>query len=114
MPRIGGDCAVPLTHIYGDTLGPEELRLANISSTTNSNDPIHITLESYEDDDCPEYEAVFYAWGGEDNDYTRDKPVYVGEFWDVLLQTKNCWYMLQYLRPWRGHRLIWVDAICIN
>ena len=113
-PHMNRDDAARLNHTYGQSLGPESLRLANIFSATNSNDPIHIMLETYEDDDCPEYETVSYAWGGENNDYTRDKPVYVGEFWDILLQTSNCWNMLQYLRPSRGYRLIWVDAICIN
>jgi len=30
------------------------------------------------------------------------------------MQTRNCWEMLCYLRPRRGVRLVWVDAICIN
>ncbi|KAM0221647.1 hypothetical protein ACHAQD_005168 [Fusarium lateritium] len=44
----------------------------------------------------------------------RGQPIYVGEFWDILLQTQNCFSMLQYLRPQRGRRAVWIDAICIN
>jgi len=47
-------------------------------------------------------------------DLTRCKPIFVGPHWDVLFQTKNCEAMLRYVRPERGLRLIWVDAICIN
>lgn len=44
-----------------------------------------MTLKVYPDDACLEYEAVFYAWGGEDGDNTIYCPIYVGDFWDVLL-----------------------------
>lgn len=44
----------------------------------------------------------------------RCRPIYIGDFWDILLQTQNCFSMLQYLRPQRGYRTVWIDAICIN
>lgn len=65
-------------------------------------------------DDCPEYETVSYTWGGEEDDSTPCRPVFVGPRWDVLLQTANCWHMLRYVRPRRGIRLVWIDVICIN
>ena len=65
-------------------------------------------------EDCPEYETVSYTWAGEDGDGSLCKPVYIGPFYDILLQTKNCWEMLRFMRPWRGTRMVWVDAICIN
>lgn len=52
--------------------------------------------------------------GGGNGDSTLCRPVYVGEHWDVLVQTLNCQEMLRYLRPRRDVRTIWVDAICIN
>ncbi|PTD09912.1 hypothetical protein FCULG_00008954 [Fusarium culmorum] len=57
---------------------------------------------------------LFPVVGGEVGDSERYCPVYLGVYWDVLLQTKNCWSMLQYARPQSYPRLIWVDAICIN
>ncbi|RSL63377.1 hypothetical protein CEP53_004424 [Fusarium sp. AF-6] len=71
-------------------------------------------LETYSDREFPEYEAVSYTWGGEDGDATLRHPVYVGEYWDILLQTRNCCAMLRYLQPLQGERTLWVDAICIN
>ncbi|KAM5377509.1 hypothetical protein ACJZ2D_004878 [Fusarium nematophilum] len=51
-----------------------------------------------------EYETASYTWGGETGDSTLCKPVLVGPSCDVLLQTRNCWELLRYLRPWRGER----------
>lgn len=102
-----------LPYIY-EALRPDEFRLLCLSSAKNENYPVHATLETYQHDDCPEYETVSYTWGGEDANNTPCKPIYVGPYWDVLLQTKNCWSMLQYLRPLRGLRMVWVDAICID
>jgi hypothetical protein len=31
-----------------------------------------------------------------------------------MLQTRNCFAMLRWLRPPRGIRLLWIDAVCIN
>lgn len=102
--------------IYGDTLSLENFRLICLYSVENDDKdyPIHLTLEDFRHDDCPEYETVSYTWGGEDDDSTLCRPVYVGPYWDVLLQTRNCWNALLYLRPWRGVRMVWIDAVCIN
>ncbi|KAK1756738.1 heterokaryon incompatibility protein-domain-containing protein [Echria macrotheca] len=75
---------------------------------------IHITLETHAFDNHPEYEATSYTWAGEKGDSRRNHPVYIGPYWDVQLQTENCWDMLHFLVPPRGIRLVWVDAICIN
>ncbi|KAK1854811.1 heterokaryon incompatibility protein HET-6-like protein [Colletotrichum chrysophilum] len=100
--------------IYPQSLKPTEIRLAVLSAAISHDFPVHLELEVYELDNCPEYEAVSYLWGGENDDTTLCYPVYVGSFWDVLFQTKNCWDMLRFMRPWRGIRMVWVDAVCIN
>ncbi|KAH9227338.1 hypothetical protein K456DRAFT_1783900, partial [Colletotrichum gloeosporioides 23] len=100
--------------IYPQSLKPTEIRLAVLSTAKKHNFPVHLELEVYELDNSPEYEAVSYLWGGENDDTTLCCPVYVGIFWDVLFQTKNCWDMLRFMRPWRGIRMVWVDAVCIN
>ncbi|RMJ02370.1 hypothetical protein CDV36_015363 [Fusarium kuroshium] len=99
---------------YPTTLGSNEVRLICIEAADSPDYPIHLSLEVYDLDNCPEYEAVSYTWAGEDGDCFLSKPIYVGPFWDCLIQTNNCWEMLRFVRPWRGIRMLWVDAICIN
>jgi len=100
--------------VYESELASNEFHLLCLTAEQSDDTPMCFTLETHGDDRYPEYETVSYTWGGEDGDHSLCKPTYVGPFWDVLLQTKNCWNMLKFLRPQRGHRLVWVDAICIN
>ncbi|KAF5626154.1 hypothetical protein F52700_8871 [Fusarium sp. NRRL 52700] len=67
-----------------------------------------------EDDRSPQYESTSYTWAGENGDSSRCRPLYIGRYWDVALQTQNCWSMLESLRLPIGTRAVWVDAICIN
>lgn len=53
--------------IYPESLDPEQFRLACISPAVDHDSAIHISLETYVHDDCPEYEATSYTWGGESN-----------------------------------------------
>jgi hypothetical protein len=103
-----------LSGIYQETLKTNEFRLACLSAVVDKESPVHVTLEVYTDEDHPEYECTSYTWGGEDEDSTLCYPIYVGPYWDVLLQTKNCHSLLRFMRPWRGIRMVWIDAICIN
>lgn len=102
--------------VYPDTLRSNEFRLLSLSPplANGSGGLVHADLTTFSHDDCPEYETVSYTWGGEDDDSTLCKPVFIGPYWDILLQTKNCWAMLKHMRPRSGERIIWVDAICIN
>ncbi|RSL65271.1 hypothetical protein CEP54_004305 [Fusarium duplospermum] len=101
--------------IHGFTLAKDEFRLICLTEEKDlPADVIHLSLETYNDGNFPDYEAVSYTWGGEDGDGTLRHPIYIGEHWDILLQTRNCCAMLRYLRPSRGIRMVWVDAICIN
>lgn len=102
------------TSSYAETLSSDEIRLICLTAVASYNDPLHVTLEVYGLEDCPEYETVSYTWAGEDGDGTFSRPIYIGPSWDMLLQTKNCWEMLRFMRPRRGMRMLWVDAICIN
>lgn len=100
--------------IYDRRLASDELRLLALSGAASDDEPIHVSLDNFSDDEHPEYETVSYTWGGEENDMSRVYPAYIGEYWDVSFQTHNCRDMLQYLRPRRGPRILWVDSICIN
>lgn len=99
---------------YGKTLELDEFRLACLTAPEHDDYPVHLTLETYKHTDCPEFETVSYTWGGEDGDHVPSQPVFVGPYWDVIFQTRNCWNMLRSIRPWRGVRMVWVDALCIN
>ncbi|KAF2809774.1 uncharacterized protein BDZ99DRAFT_388860, partial [Mytilinidion resinicola] len=102
--------------IYTHSLRQCEIRLVHLASPLEGDleGPVHAELEEYNHDDCPEYETVSYTWGGEEDDTTRCKPVFIGPYWDILLQTKNCWDNLMLMRPSSGQRVIWIDAISIN
>lgn len=100
--------------VYNKKLQDGQFRLLYLPAVDDESCPIHASLEAYQTNDCPEYETVSYCWGGENDDTTLCKPVFLGDYWDILLQTNNCWSMLRYLRPRVGVRVAWVDAICIN
>ena len=100
--------------IYERLLGDNEFRLVCLSAANHCPGVVHITLETYPNDGCPEYETISYAWGGEDGNSDQRHPVYVGEYWNVMLHTKNCWSLLTYLQPRRGIRLVWIDSLSIN
>ncbi|KAJ4179794.1 hypothetical protein NW755_012190 [Fusarium falciforme] len=105
---------LPISPVYPSRLAPDEFRLIALSAPLSIDDPIHIDLEVYKNERCPEYEATSYTWAGENGDGSFTMPIYIGPWWDVLIQTKNCWSMLRLMRPLKGCRMIWVDAICIN
>lgn len=100
--------------VYEKTIQSDQIRLIYLAAVEDDDSPVHVILEVYDLENCPEYEAVSYTWGGENGDNVRSCPVYIGSFWDVLFQTKNCWEMLRFMRPPRDARTFWVDAICID
>lgn len=103
-----------ISPIYPSSLDSSHFRLIYLTESDDVSLPIHMQLEEFPLNDHPEYETVSYVWGGEDGDSTLCKPVFVGRFWDVILATGNCSALLHYLRPRKGCRAIWLDAICIN
>ncbi|OQV09595.1 hypothetical protein CLAIMM_13702 [Cladophialophora immunda] len=103
-----------LATIYCQTLQKSEFRLLCLHPSPDGDAPIHISLDTYPDDDCPEYEAASYTWGGEADNTTPCTPIYIGSFWDVLLHTKNCASLLRYAPRSNTPRMLWVDALCIN
>lgn len=97
--------------VYIQRLSSTQLRLVRLDpmETPSKDMPLYVTLETHELDDCPEYEALSYTWAGEDGDSRPCKPIYVGPYWDVLIQTENCHSMLRDLRPCRhqAFRRLW-------
>ncbi|KAI3540904.1 hypothetical protein CABS03_02277 [Colletotrichum abscissum] len=80
----------------------------------NYNDPIRVELQVADLTIKPEYEALSYTWADEKKDSSRCEKIYIGERWDILLVTKNCFNALRRLRFSYRSRRLWVDAICIN
>lgn len=112
------DVGARTSFVYSRRLSTTQFRLLRLDpvEARNRERLIHVDLETHEFDDSPEYETVSYTWSGEEGDSTPRNPIYVGPYWDVLVQTDNCASMLRDLMP-RGHqpfRRLWVDAICIN
>ncbi|KAK3995173.1 heterokaryon incompatibility protein-domain-containing protein, partial [Cladorrhinum sp. PSN332] len=101
-------------HAIYEPLPPNSFRILWLGPSANVDDPIHIDLCVFGFDDRPDYETTSYTWGGEDGNDTFCRPIFIGPHWDVLYQTDNCWSMLKFLRPPRGERALWIDAICIN
>ncbi|KAM0542735.1 hypothetical protein ACHAPJ_012668 [Fusarium lateritium] len=100
---------------YPNRLGTDEFRLLRLHPSNDVEDPVWGELESYPLQRCPEYEATSYTWASEDGDASLCRPIFLGPYWDIQLQTTNCWSMLQAMRfPGKGSRMIWIDAICIN
>lgn len=99
--------------IYDRRLQDHEFRILRLEAASGT-DLLHVHLETHDQERFPIYETVSYTWGGENNDNSRCRPVFIGPHWDILLQTQNCWDMLQFLQFADGLRRLWVDAICIN
>ncbi|KAK3331489.1 hypothetical protein B0H66DRAFT_546653, partial [Apodospora peruviana] len=98
-PSPAGGQIPSAASVHGATLAADEFRLLCLYSTDDDSSSLHVTLEIYRHDDCPEYER--------NSDSTPCRPVLIGPRWDILLQTANCYDMLGYLRPWkRGTRMV--------
>lgn len=105
------------TKMYPTTLSERELRQACLTPVADDTAPVHVALEVYEEDLCPEYEAVSYTWREEAEESDASGayyPIYLGQTWDIVLQSRNCWNLLHFLRRSDHVRRVWVDAICIN
>ncbi|KAI1764861.1 hypothetical protein GGR53DRAFT_465960 [Hypoxylon sp. FL1150] len=77
-----------------------------------NNFTVHVSRVTYTDNNYPQYETVSYMWAGEEGN--SERPVYVGPYWDMLLQTENCGQLFRFLRPPRASRLIWIDSLRIH
>ncbi|RSL53138.1 hypothetical protein CEP54_010545 [Fusarium duplospermum] len=60
------------------------------------------------------YEAVSYTWANSLGDREKRKVIYIGNRWDILYITENCFDALRTCRFEEEDRRLWIDAICIN
>lgn len=89
-----------------------DIRLLKLSGSSQ-NDILHGDFISTDLVESPLFEAVSYTWGGEDGVDDKCKMIYIGPWFDVMTVTYNCDMALRQLRS-KGHRVLWVDSICIN
>ncbi|KAM5383813.1 hypothetical protein ACJZ2D_001802 [Fusarium nematophilum] len=60
------------------------------------------------------YEAISYTWANSLGERKKNKAIFIGERWDALKITENCYDALQTCRFQDKPRRLWIDAICIN
>ncbi|KAL6233108.1 hypothetical protein BDW75DRAFT_216076 [Aspergillus navahoensis] len=106
--------------IPGKSLLPElpsedTIRLLRLRPGTDG-EPIHASLEIVRINriPLPLYEALSYTSVCDPADPSESCPVYLGKYWDVFHVSTNCGKALRRLRYQKRHRLLWVDALCIN
>ncbi len=120
---------LPFTYLPLDPLR-QEIRLISLQPFDFGND-IHVEIfhESLSSEHVLEYEALSYTWGAPQNAHSinvsqRSAAGVNNQLSAVsvpspgalktLAITKNLWVALQHLRRYDTHRLLWIDAICIN
>lgn len=90
---------------------PRSIRLARQLASDAFDAPIRLEVFEVDLDDvdlCPPYEALSYVWGAP----TATIPLVCDN--GVLLVTLNCDSALRHLRLAADHRILWIDAICID
>jgi hypothetical protein len=91
-----------------------DIRLLSLLPRTNiSTNKLHVLIHHVKLDknSIPDYEALSYAWGTEENAVT----IYVGEAGEHVLEvTRNLVDALMCLRYNAETRVLWIDAICID
>jgi hypothetical protein len=85
-----------------------EIRLTTIDRTTPSSPSVDCRLQAFELDKAPQYEALSYVWG----DQNETEPIILNG--TIVKHTTNLVAALNRLRQERDVKYIWIDAICID
>lgn len=101
--------ATPFEHSPLDPNNPRAIQILNLLPYLTLKGPIHCELRHHSLDEDIRYEALSYSWGDPEPGHT----VFVNGS-HTLDVTPNCLEALTSLRRRRHHRLLWVDAICID
>ncbi|KAI6086388.1 HET-domain-containing protein [Hypoxylon rubiginosum] len=73
------------------------------------------SMADFSEDNVPEYEALSYVWGSEDDSesvWVRDDEGQGQRFHHRV--TKNLAIALRHLRNYNSPRVMWIDALCID
>ncbi|KAF2272457.1 HET-domain-containing protein, partial [Westerdykella ornata] len=86
----------------------KEIRIATIYPSASIDSPVLCGLSTFTLSTAPDYEALSYCWGDENDSrpiFLRGRPYRV---------TTNLFSALRQLRRAETERRIWIDSICIN
>jgi hypothetical protein len=103
--RVLAGRVFPYSQLSTDAL---EIRLLELLPGS-LNDPIECTLSTTTLQERMSFEALSYTWGKPDG---PQSPVIINGF--ELLVSQNLFDALIHLRNDSEHRMLWIDAICIN
>ena len=93
---------------YGPSIGADQLRTLTLLSALHYNDKLECKINVALRTNPPPYEALSYRCGDEE----AEDVIYIN---GKSLQIRpNLASALRYLRPTKGGRTLWVDAISIN
>ncbi|KAI0165110.1 HET-domain-containing protein [Hypoxylon sp. FL1284] len=101
--------------LYGDLALPAQgyIRLATIAPGNFKDDiTVHISIADFDKDKAPEYEALSYAWGSEDDPELIQIKTEGNNI--TCPVTRNLATALRHLRKADAPRVMWIDAICID
>lgn len=105
-------------HVY-QNLANEEIRLLRLLPSRNFHDPIQIHIFHQPFSAKPNYQALSYVWGSEEDPASisianKSRWKAQNTEWKTLLITRNLEIALRHLRLRDVRRTMWIDAICIN
>lgn len=101
--------ATPFEHSPLDPNDPRAIQILDLLPSRTLKGPVHCELRHHSLDEDIQYEALSYSWGNPEPGHT----VFVNGSHTIDV-TPNCLEALVSLRRRRHHRLLWVDAICID
>ncbi|KAJ4132019.1 hypothetical protein NW765_013831 [Fusarium oxysporum] len=97
---------------FGDCLHGEFETISLQNQDAEPEEPEMISSDGMENPTS--YEAVSYTWTKGNGKREKDHTIFIGNRWDILPITENCFDALQNCRLNDRDRRLWVDAICIN
>ncbi|KAK7959618.1 uncharacterized protein PG986_004472 [Apiospora aurea] len=107
-------------NVYPRPLLSNEIRLIRLGVEDASNAVMHLTLEVYDSEECPEYETVAYTWTGEDGDTDLSEPIFIDAICinqaDVVERNSqvanmgNIYFQCSRVVVWLGHDLVQESA----
>ncbi|KAM0077333.1 hypothetical protein ACKRZS_010637 [Fusarium odoratissimum] len=97
---------------FGDCLHGEFETISLQNQDAEPEEPEMISSDGMEN--SMSYEAVSYTWAKGNGKREKDHAIFIGNRWDILPITENCFDALKNCRLDDKDRRLWVDAICIN
>jgi len=96
-----------------EILFQDEVRLVRLMPCSHPDEPIRVMFEKahLREQRHQPYDAVSYTTAGGSSSW---KPIFVGQFWDIIHVHENCALALQAVRNLVSTPVLWVDELCID